>query len=168
MASWAASSRPSADGLQYDCGKARLGCSALPHVLPANWQKIRKPTSGLEPLSCSLRVIIQALQGCAQACNSPIPKRLSLLGVAACCTALRSRWCQSGVRTSDSFSLTAGPMTRIPDPSEPQSANACFSMLPYVAELAYLRRFPCWRLPTVSARCALRGVSSGVIQHHCV
>src|SRR5918995_5211187 len=34
-ASWAASSRPSADGLQYGCGKARLGCSASSHVLPA-------------------------------------------------------------------------------------------------------------------------------------
>ena len=34
-ASWAASSRPSADGLQYGYGKARLGCSASPHVLPA-------------------------------------------------------------------------------------------------------------------------------------
>ena len=57
-----------------------------------------EPTSGLEPLSCSLRVIHQALQGCAQACNSPIPKRLSLLGVAACCTVLRSRWYQNGIR----------------------------------------------------------------------
>jgi hypothetical protein len=34
-ASWAASSRLSADGLQYGCSKARLGCSASPHVLPA-------------------------------------------------------------------------------------------------------------------------------------
>ena len=41
---------------------------------------------------CSLRVITQALQGVAQLCKSPIPKRLSLLGVAVCCTVLRSRW----------------------------------------------------------------------------
>ena len=44
----------------------------------ANRQK-REPTSGLEPLYCSLRVISQALQGVAQACKSPITKRLSLL-----------------------------------------------------------------------------------------
>jgi hypothetical protein len=46
---------------------------------------------------CSLRVIPQALQGRARACKSPIPKRLSLLGVAARCTVLRSRWYQSGI-----------------------------------------------------------------------
>src|SRR5215213_11671183 len=57
----------------------------------------REPTSRLEPPACSLRVITQALQGCAQACKSPIPKRLSLLGVAACCTVLHSRWYQSGI-----------------------------------------------------------------------
>jgi hypothetical protein len=44
----------------------------------------------------------------------------------------------------------------------PQSADTCFSVLPYVAESAYLRRFICWRLPAVSARCALGGVRSGV------
>jgi hypothetical protein len=57
----------------------------------------REPTSGLEPLTCSLRVIHQVLQGFAGVCKSRIPKRLSLLWIAACCTVLRSRWCQSGV-----------------------------------------------------------------------
>src|SRR5215203_7360418 len=56
-----------------------------------------EPTSGLEPLTCSLRMISQALQWCAQECKSRIPRRLPLLGVAACCTALRSRWYQSGI-----------------------------------------------------------------------
>jgi hypothetical protein len=56
-----------------------------------------EPTSGLEPLTCSLRVIHQALQGVAQPCNSPISRRFSLLWVAACCTVLRSRWYQSGI-----------------------------------------------------------------------
>jgi hypothetical protein len=42
----------------------------------------------------SLRVIIQALQGFAEACISRISKRFSLLRVALCCTVLRSRWCQ--------------------------------------------------------------------------
>ncbi len=45
----------------------------------------------------SLRVIIHALQGFARACKSRISKQLSLLRLAACCTVLRSRWCQSGV-----------------------------------------------------------------------
>ena len=45
----------------------------------------------------SLRVIIQALQGFAEACKSRISKRLSLLLIAACCTVLRSRWYQSSI-----------------------------------------------------------------------
>jgi hypothetical protein len=59
-----------------------------------------EPTSGLEPLTCSLRVITQALQGCAEACNSRISKRVSFLCLAACCTVLRSRWYQSGIKRS--------------------------------------------------------------------
>src|SRR5215210_8861664 len=57
----------------------------------------REPTSGLEPLTCSLRVIGQALQGCAGVCKSPVSRRLSLLRIAASCTVLRSRWYQSGI-----------------------------------------------------------------------
>ena len=37
------------------------------------------------------------LQGLAGDCKSPISRRLSMLRIAACCTVLRSRWCQSGV-----------------------------------------------------------------------
>src|SRR5919112_1323155 len=46
----------------------------------------------------SLRVIGHVLQGLAQGCNSRISRRLSLLWVAACCTVLRSRWYQSGIK----------------------------------------------------------------------
>src|SRR5215212_10479130 len=60
---------------------------------------MREPTSGLEPLYCSLRVIHHPLQGVARACKSRISRRLSLLGVAACCTVLRSRWYQNGPGT---------------------------------------------------------------------
>jgi hypothetical protein len=49
---------------------------------------------------CSLRVIGRALQGCAGGCKFRISKGVSLLRVAACCTVLRSRWCQSGVRST--------------------------------------------------------------------
>src|SRR5829696_6902797 len=57
-----------------------------------------EPTSGLEPLTCSLRVIGHALQGCAGGCKSPISKGVSLLWVAECCTVLRSRWYQIGIK----------------------------------------------------------------------
>src|SRR5829696_1315032 len=63
-----------------------------------NLQENEEPRSGLEPLTCSLRVITQALQGCAGDCKSRISRRLSLLRVAECCTVLRSRWYQSGIR----------------------------------------------------------------------
>jgi hypothetical protein len=46
----------------------------------------------------SLRVISQALQGCAQVCKSRISKPVSFPCLALCCTVLRSRWCHSGVR----------------------------------------------------------------------
>src|SRR5215203_1583617 len=65
----------------------------------ANRQK-REPTSGLEPLTCSLRVIGQPLQGCAGACKCRIFRGVSLPCVAARCTVLRSRWYQSGIKNA--------------------------------------------------------------------
>ena len=53
----------------------------------------RGSMSRLEPLTCSLRLGGHALQGLARDCKTCIPKRLSLLWVAACRTVLRSRWC---------------------------------------------------------------------------
>jgi hypothetical protein len=60
-------------------------------------RKNKEPTSGLEPLTCSLRVIGQALQGCAGDCKYRISKGLSFPCLAGCCTVLRSRWYQSGI-----------------------------------------------------------------------
>jgi hypothetical protein len=57
-----------------------------------------EPTSGLEPLTCSLRVISQVSQGLAQACKCRIFRGVSFHCLAECCTVLRSRWCQSGVK----------------------------------------------------------------------
>ena len=57
----------------------------------------KEPTSGLEPLTCSLRVSHRVLQGRARACTYRISKPFSLHRFALCCTVLRSRWCQSGV-----------------------------------------------------------------------
>ena len=47
-----------------------------------------------------LRVIHQRLQGVAEACKSRISRRVSILWFAACCTVLRSRWYQSGVKST--------------------------------------------------------------------
>jgi hypothetical protein len=58
----------------------------------------------------SLRVITQALQRCAGYCNCRIFRGVSFLRLADCCTVLRSRWYQSGIRTSGSYSLTVCPM----------------------------------------------------------
>jgi hypothetical protein len=46
---------------------------------------------------CSLRVIGQALREFAQVCKCRLSRPFSFLRLAACCTVLRSRWCQSGV-----------------------------------------------------------------------
>jgi hypothetical protein len=76
----------------------------------------------------SLRVIIHRLQAFAGACKSRISKRLSLLRVAACCTVLRSRWYQSGIKTSASYSLTSGPIARtraLRSHNPPTRVSAC-------------------------------------------
>jgi hypothetical protein len=46
----------------------------------------------------SLIVVMRALQGFAQSCESAISKQVSFSCLASCCTVLRSRWCQSGVK----------------------------------------------------------------------
>jgi hypothetical protein len=61
---------------------------------------------------CSLRVIGHVLQGCAEGCKCRIVIGISFPCLAECCTVLPSQWYQSGIRTSDSYSLTAGPMAR--------------------------------------------------------
>ena len=78
---------------------------------PANRNKIesRRADSNRLPL-LQLRVIGHALQAFAEVCKSRISRRLSLLRVALCCTVLRSRWYQIGIRTSDRYSLMVDPM----------------------------------------------------------
>ena len=48
-------------------------------------------------------MITQALQGCAGDCKCRIFRGVSFLRLAPCCTALRSRWCQSGVKRCQEF-----------------------------------------------------------------
>ena len=55
------------------------------------------------------------LQKCVVGCKTRIPREVSLLCLARCCTVLRSRWCQSGVNN-----VLAAPVraTRSADSSE--------------------------------------------------
>src|ERR687890_2523259 len=78
-------------------GVAGAGASLRFGVFPANLYKLGEPTSGLEPLTCSLRVITQALQGVAEDCKCRIFRGVSFPCLAACCTVLRSRWYQIGI-----------------------------------------------------------------------
>src|SRR5829696_6419214 len=63
----------------------------------------REPTSGLEPLTCSLRVRKRVLPGCAQSCKPRISEPVSFLCFAPSCTVLRSRWYQNGMKISFLF-----------------------------------------------------------------
>jgi hypothetical protein len=66
--------------------------------------------------------------GCISRMSKPNP----LLWVAAWCTVLRSGWYQSGIRTSDSYTLTAGRMARTGDlrsHNPPTFDSVCFHTL---------------------------------------
>ena len=96
---WAGLSRPSADGLQYGCGKARLDHSALPHVLPAKQHFLESQRGD------SNRLPLLQLRVCCRTCE-PV-----LIGSAICliyaiialsgnvCCPLRSALYQPGCGT---------------------------------------------------------------------
>src|ERR671912_259452 len=69
-------------------------------------------------LLLQLQVIGQGLQGFARGCKSPISKGVSFLYIAACCTVLRSRWYQSGIRStcSPEFANSKKGISRLPFP----------------------------------------------------
>jgi hypothetical protein len=81
------------NGLQYS-GSGSMPDPWCACVFPCKEQGNREPTSGLEPLSRSLRVCGQSLQGCAEGCRSCIFRGVSFLCLAECCIVLRSRWYQ--------------------------------------------------------------------------
>src|SRR5215203_2049237 len=60
-----------------------------------------------------LRVMHQALQGCAGGCKCRIFRGVSLLCLAPCCTVLRSRWCQSGVNTGIAYQPSQSLILRV-------------------------------------------------------
>jgi hypothetical protein len=78
-------------------GPVKLPGFLMPQCFTCKYEEKREPTSGLEPLTCSLRVIGQALQEFARSCKCRLFRGVSLLRVAVCCTVLRSRWYQSGI-----------------------------------------------------------------------
>jgi hypothetical protein len=53
-------------------------------------------------------VIGHVLQGSAGDCKCCISKGISFPCLAACCTVLRSRWCQSGVNSALVSTFTKG------------------------------------------------------------
>jgi hypothetical protein len=86
--------------LQEGCGKlAPRGVFEFRNFTCKSRQN-KEPTSGLEPLSCLLRVIIHVLQGFARGRKCRISKGVSFLCFALGCTVLRSRWCQSDVNVT--------------------------------------------------------------------
>jgi hypothetical protein len=90
-----------ADWLQYGCCNLVWKKICRIYVFPANRnkKKSRRADSNRLPL-LQLRVITQALQGCAGDCKYRIFRGVSFLCLAACCTVLRSQWYQIGIRIS--------------------------------------------------------------------
>src|SRR5215208_5447816 len=99
-------------------------CESVKHAPrePNRWRpkpkKNKEPRSGLERLSFYLRVITHVLQGFAGVCKCPLSKPFSLLRFAACCTVLRSRWYQIGIRNtcSKEFANSKKGISRLPLP----------------------------------------------------
>jgi hypothetical protein len=76
----------------------------------------------------SLRVITQALQGCAGDCKFRISIGVSFLCLATCCTVLRFRWYQSGIN----IILTFAGHHRPPAASQIQSVEEGGPALPSI------------------------------------
>ena len=95
--------RHTADGMEAPVGKLTAnkapcpcrGLCALADVAGIRTADERTRTAVL----ISLRVIGQVLRGVVPACKSRIPKGISLLRLAQCCTVLRSRWYQNGIKS---------------------------------------------------------------------
>jgi hypothetical protein len=91
----------------HSAGNGRSGLGGTLPVFRLPMRDRRGPTSGLEPLTCSLRVSSQALQRLAQGCKPCISRPISFRCIASFCTVLRSRWCQNGVTLVSAGSVFA-------------------------------------------------------------
>ena len=103
----------------------------------------RRADSNRLPL-LQLRVITQALQGCAGGCKCRIFRGVSFPCLAECCTVLRCRWYQSGIN----FILIFAGHHRPPAASQIQSAEEGGPSLPSI------RRFDEAPFPSVVTACA--------------
>jgi hypothetical protein len=112
--------------------------------LPMPIRESRRADSNRFPL-LQLRVITQALQGCAGACKSRISRRLSLLPVAACCTVLRSRWYQIGIINTLSSTFDEGILSLGQSllKRHPHIYPGCRSLASN-RRAYYLRAYPCF------------------------
>src|SRR5829696_7998826 len=90
--------------------RTALGAQRLITSIPYTYAEKKRADERTRTADLSLRVIGQALQRFAGGCKCRISKGVSFPCLAAYCTVLRSRWYQIGIRTSDSYSPTAGPM----------------------------------------------------------
>src|ERR671911_2698707 len=126
-----------------------------------------EPTSGLEPLT--LAPATSDNSGVAGVCSglqSRISKRLSILRVAACCTVLRSRWYQSGIRSTcpPEFANSKKDISRLPFPPPPgrrirpprESSRGPFATPPPTLSLPWLiAQRKCGCQPRRGSRCLL-------------
>src|SRR5215203_6211686 len=90
-------------GTQYGATRSKAGKGN-----PSKYAGFATYCRPLQPLSCSLRVIGQRLQGSTGGCKSRIFRGVSFPCLAACCTVLRSRWYQSGIKIALPWACTDG------------------------------------------------------------
>jgi hypothetical protein len=103
-----------------------------------SYEESRRADSNRLPL-LQLRVIGHALQGFAWGCKSRISKPVSFLGLAPCCTVLRSRWYQIGINIASTLRFTGS------DQPTAGLRSKC-RRLKTLMEDRYLRH-PCFRFP---------------------
>src|SRR5215213_1444962 len=105
-------------GLVYKDLSALAGASPILRLSCKSKENKRADERTRTAYPCSLRVIGHVLQGGAEACKSRIFGPFSLLWFAPCCTVLRSRWYQIGIRSTSSptFANSEKGISRLPLP----------------------------------------------------
>jgi hypothetical protein len=88
----------------------------------AGQESRRADSNRLPPLQ--LRVITQALQGCAGSCKHRIFRGVSFLYLAQCCTVLRSRWYQEAGDYASPVSSRSMPTVVTQGSTKPSSQTS--------------------------------------------
>jgi hypothetical protein len=89
-------------------------------------------------------MIISWLERFARACESPISKLATFLYLAACCTVLRSRWCQSGINRGTQ---------QLHDPARSTLPKCAEHLLGYASITMTLDRYSHW-IPSMGRHAA--------------